>query len=178
MILNKLNKLKLQIKNLKENFNMHISKIKNLEVLITPILEYEKNGMIESTKMTPKKKKKFKEKISRIKKLLKKIFILKISNISYNEKKNILSLTFKPKPKDFDIITHNNYNKNLQLITTKFKKKYTEKEMINLYTTFFNDILEYGPDTWMEGDIVVIKKNELDNNEYLFNFTFNEIKYN
>lgn len=177
MVLSKITKLKLNIKNLKENFNMYISKLQNLEVFITPILEYEKDGMMKSKKMTPKIRKKFKEKLSRIKKLLKTIFILKIHSVLYDEKTNVLLLTFKPKPSDFDIITHNDYNRNFQLITTKFKKKYTEKEMINFYTKFFCEVLEDGPDTWMEGNIVVIKKNELDKNDYLFNFTLDKINY-
>ena len=94
------------IKNLKKYFNKHIKLIKKIDIVIKPIIEYypDSESGIKVLKLTPFYKKLITSNLGKRKKLLKSIFQLDFINYNYNERRNLLYLTFNPKEKDFKLI--------------------------------------------------------------------------
>jgi hypothetical protein len=155
------------IKDLKKSFNKHIKSIKNIDIVIKPIIEYypDSESGIHVLKLTPSYKKLISSNLEKRKKLLKSIFQLDFINVCYNERRNLLYLTFNPKEKDFKLLLNVIYN----FDKYKLKKEWSLREMLDLYVNYINQLIEGAPDTWMEGNIEFFKFNKI---TYLFNFEF------
>ena len=140
------------IKNLKKYFNKHIKLIKKIDIVIKPIIEYypDSESGIKVLKLTPFYKKLITSNLGKRKKLLKSIFQLDFIDYNYNERRNLLYLTFNPKEKDFKLILLDFiYN----IDKYESKKEWSLQEILNLYANYVIQLIDSGPDTWMEGNI-------------------------
>lgn len=102
------------------------------------------------------------------------IFGLNFDDIFYDDDKNILYLNLKPDFKDFEYLISNvHYTDDWE-----YKDQYNIHDIIYFYELFFKDIIESGPDTWqIQNDTILIRKKEIDNNNYFFNVKYIGINF-
>lgn len=148
---------------LKRSFIKLIPEIGRITIRVSPILEMLDYGRFIKVKINNKMKAKLKERLEKnYNKILTKVFNIEFDEIDYNKSTNILTLSFIPDIKHYKFVSN--------LIFT-FKKEYFLHDIIKIYEDYIKDSITAGPDTWMNDNILIIKKTELDNN-YYFNLSF------
>ena len=154
------------MKELKKQFKLLIPKIKNFEIYIEPFLN--KKGD-DGWKIDKKIKKIFIERVSKnYKNMISEIFQIYPYKYKYDEITNKICIIYKPSLSDFTYIFRPSM-KYIPILDLNI--------IIDLYNDEFLDRVKTGGDTWQSGE-AYIKKNEVDNYEYLFNAEFIDLTYN
>jgi hypothetical protein len=145
--------------------------------------------LIKNSKLT---KYIFEKKLSKIQKLVKQIlftFDIKKYVFDLNDLKIKVDLTIpKTKCKYFRINENNENDNKLTPSVLKYNKNYTKESLITMIKQDIEGSFGYekggksligdvGPDTWMGGNIELIKSTELDNKSYEFGISTKKIRY-
>lgn len=164
------------IDNFRKQFKSLIQNIKFIQAAFLPSL-----FLVDETgnEIIPKINNKIKEIfIKRIKSNYNDIFLnifgLNFYDILYEEDKNYVFISLKPDFNDFEYLISNvHYTDDWE-----YKDQYNIHDIIYFYELFFKDIIDSGPDTWQaQNDTILIKKKEIDNNNYFFNVKYLGINF-
>jgi hypothetical protein len=128
------------------------------KIILTPIFEIidENNDKFLKVKPTDTIKNLFEKKFKKDKnKIFNTIYRIKFDSIDYDKSVNKIILIKTPTKKDYKILTYLGEDK--------------KKSLIELYTYFFKDEIEAGPDTWQNSKIIKFS-------DYYLNLKIKQIK--